>query len=249
MKNQLFMVLSIVSMGCYAAEGEDQPWEAMAEVGVIATAGNTETTSVQAKADIKQQLQRWHNQYIFSILFKEDQVLQDDGTKETEKTAERYFSSLKGAYQLERENTNFFLFGSYSDDQFGAYRTYSTFALGFGTRLLETSTMKLDAEIGPGYFRANRVLSDETTETESGILARAAAAYSWQVTETAEFKQTLSIESAEENTRTVAESSLSTRINGAMQMKVGVNIANDSDVGPDKKRTDTMSYVNLVYKF
>ena len=65
----------------------------------------------------------------------------------------------------------------------------------------------------------------------------------------AEFKQTLSVESGEDNTRTVAESSLSTRINDAMQMKVGFNVANDSDVAPGKEKTDTMTYVNLVYNF
>src|SRR5690606_15238917 len=167
----------------------------------------------------------------------------------TEKTAEKYFVSAKSAYQLERPNTNFFVFGSHTDDKFGSYRQYSTVALGYGTRLFENDTMKLDAEIGPGYFQAKRVLPDEITVDESGVLLRAAASYNWKISESAEFNQTLSIEAAEENTRTVAESSLSTRINGAMQMKVGINIANDSEVAPGKEKTDTTTYVNLVYKY
>lgn len=244
-------ILALVTLGvCSSSLAQDEkPWEVAAELGVIATSGNTETTSVQAKIDAKQHSARWHNQYILSVLFKEDQVIGEDDIKETEKTAEKYFASVKTAYQLERDNSNFFLFGSHADDQFGSYRTYSTVALGYGGRLFETDTMKLDTEIGPGYFRAEQVLPDDTIQRESGILLRGAAEFNWQLTETAEFNQTLSVEAAEDNTRTVAESSLSTRINGAMQLKVGLNISNDTDVAPDKEKTDMTSYINLVYKF
>lgn len=249
MKTKFILALAALGVCNHALAQDEKPWEVAAEMGVIATSGNTETTSVQAKIDAKHRLQRWHNQYIFSALFKEDQILRDDDTKETEKTAEKYFASIKGAYQLERDNTNFFLFGSHADDQFGSYRTYSTAALGFGTRLFESESMKLDAEIGPGYFRAERVLVDDFRQHESGFLVRGAASFNWQLTDTTEFTQTLSVESAEDNTRTVAESSVSTRINGAMQLKVGLNISHDTDVAPEKENTDMTTYINLVYKF
>lgn len=227
----------------------EKPWEMTAEVGVIATSGNTESTTVQTKADIKQRTDRWHNHYVLSVLFQEDQLTREDNTTTTEKTAEKYFGSVKSAYQLERPDTNLFVFGSHTEDKFGSYRKYSTLAMGYGTRLFENDTMKLDAEIGPGYFRADRVFADGSTTQESGTLLRGAASYKWEISPSAEFNQTISVEAAEENTRTVAESSLSTRINGAMQMKVGINIANDSTVAEGKKNTDTTTYVNLVYKY
>jgi putative salt-induced outer membrane protein len=183
------------------------------------------------------------------VLYKEDKITLDDDTTTKEKTAEKYFGSAKSAYQLQRENTNLFVFGSHTDDKFGAYRKYSTLAVGYGARLFESANKKLDVEIGPGYFRAEQLREDDTTQSESGFLLRGAAAFKWEITDTAEFNQTVSTESAEDNTRTIAESSLSTRINGAMQMKVGFNVANDSNVAPGKKKTDTTTYVNLVYKF
>jgi putative salt-induced outer membrane protein len=247
MKKPLVLALSLAAVGANAET--TKPWAVSTELGVIATSGNTETTSIQAKVDAKQTTENWQNQYILSGLFKEDQVKQDDGTKTKEKTAEKYFGSIKAAYQLQREHSNFFLYGSHTDDKFSAYRRYSTAALGYGTRLFDTETMHLDVEIGPGYFRAEKVLEDETLDTESGVLLRGAAAYLWKISESAEFTQTLSVESAEENTRTVAESALTTRINGSLQLKVGFNVSNDSDVAPDKKKTDTMTYVNLVYQF
>lgn len=249
MKKKLVLVVSAVAFSSLAFAEAEKPWEVAAELGVIATSGNTETTSVQAKLDARQYTLKWHNHYIVSGLFKRDQVTSDDGTKSKEDTAEKYFASAKTAYQLANENSNLFLFGSHTDDKFGSYRKYSTLAIGYGTRLFENDTMKLDAEVGPGYFRAERVLEDESIEKEDGFLLRGAASFRWQFTETAEFNQTLSVESAQENTRTIAESSVSTRINGSMQLKVGFNVSNDSDVAPDKKNTDTTSYVNLVYSF
>ena len=77
--------VSVFSPFVMAQDDENKPWTVSTELGVIATSGNTETTSVQGKIDAKQRLTRWHNHYIFSALFKEDQVTQDDGTKTTEK--------------------------------------------------------------------------------------------------------------------------------------------------------------------
>lgn len=231
------------------AQEEDKIWKVGIELGVIATSGNTETTSVQTKLDAKQERIRWHNHYIFSVLYKEDQITEDDGTQTREKTAEKYFGSVKSAYQLENEHSNFFIFGSHADDKFGSYNKYSTIAIGYGTRLYNSDNMQLDAEIGPGYFRGERVMEDETVQIESGAMVRGAASFAWQITAAAEFKQTLSVESGEDNTRTVAESSLSTRISDAMQMKVGLNVANDSEVAVDKEPTDITTYINLVYNF
>lgn len=249
MKSKLVVALSALGFCAFASAEPEKPWEVKAELGVIATSGNTETTSIQAKLEAKQYTPRWHNHYVLNGLFKRDQITRDDGTKTKEDTAEKYFASAKTAYQLDNDTSNLFLFGSHTDDKFGSYSEYSTLAIGYGARVFETDTMKLDAEVGPGYFRNKRVLADETIEKEDGFLLRGAASFNWQFTETAEFNQTLSVESAQENTRTIAESSVSTRINNSMQLKVGFNVSNDSDVAPGKKKTDTTSYVNLVYSF
>jgi putative salt-induced outer membrane protein YdiY len=249
MKKNVFLALTVVGFCAGAAAETEKPWDLAVELGAIATSGNTEATTIQARIEAKQNLTNWQNHYILSALFKEDQITLDDDTKAVEKTAEKYFGSIKSAYQLAREHSNLFVFGSHTEDKFGSYLKYSTIAIGYGARLFETDNITLDAEVGPGYFRGDKVVVDEITEKESGALLRGAANFNWQVTESAVFVQTLSVESAQDNTRTVAESSLATRINGSLQLKVGLNIANDSDVAPDKERTDTTSYINLVYKF
>lgn len=237
------------------ADDEKRPWEVEVDIGAIATSGNTETTSVQFKLDAKQNLENWENQYIFNSLFKEDEVEQDDGTKSQEKTAEKYFASAKFAYLIGVEESYLFGFGSHTDDKFGAYRTYSTIALGYGDWLYSSPTLNWFVEAGPGYFEGEKVIESDdelipdSISDESGAMLRAATAVEWKITSNAEFKQAISVEAGADNTRTVSETSLATSINGSMKMKVGFAVANDSDVAPGKEKTDTTTFVNLVYSF
>ncbi|WP_331345504.1 DUF481 domain-containing protein [Cellvibrio sp. UBA7661] len=253
-KLTLLLTMTALATASYADE-KKRPWDVEVDVGAIATSGNTETTSLQFKVDAKQNLEKWENQYVFNSLFKEDEVSQDDGTSSTEKTAEKYFGSAKFAYLLGVEKSYLFGFGSYTDDKFGAYRTYTTLALGYGDWLYSSPTFNWFVEAGPGYFEGEKVIESadenlpDTISNESGAILRAATALEWKITDNAEFKQTVSVESGADNTRTVSETSLATSINGSMKMKVGFTVANDTDVAPGKEKTDTTTFINLVYSF
>ncbi|WP_333608268.1 DUF481 domain-containing protein [Arsukibacterium sp.] len=243
-------LLSTLAVAAMAASSpllaaDTKVWQTSAELGAITTSGNTVGTSVTGKIDARQDLEQWSNQYIFSAYFKEDEKTNADGERVKERSAERYLISGKGAYKLNKEHDNLFVFGSHTDDKFGAFETYTTLAVGYGTRLFDAEHQSLDVEIGPGYFRGKRANED----TESGLIARGAASYKWQLSESAAFTQTLSIEYGDDNTRTVAESAISARINNAMQMKAAFLVQNDSDVPVDKKRTDTQTSLTLVYSF
>lgn len=228
-----------------ASTDETKVWQTSAELGAITTSGNTVGTSITGKIDARQELENWSNQYIFSAFFKEDEKEGADGNTITERSAERYLISAKGAYKLAVEHDNLFIIGSHTSDKFGAFETYNTVSVGYGTRLYDAETQHLDAEIGPGYFSGSRA----TGESESGLIIRGAAAYNWQISESAAFSQTLSVEYGDDNTRTIAETALTAKINGAMQMKAAFLVQNDSDVQPDKENTDTQTSLTLVYSF
>jgi len=245
MKALTIAMLAALAATTQAQAADKKVWTTSAELGAITTTGNTEGTSITGKLDAKQDLRKWSNQYILSAFFKEDQKTDADGNKIKERSAERYLVSAKGAYKLTEEHDNLFVLGSYTDDKFGAYTRYTTLAAGYGTRLLNLEQQSLDVEIGPGYYTAKRA----NDETENGLLARAAASYKWTLSESATFTQTLSVEYGDDNTRTIAETALSARINGAMQMKAAFLVQNDSDVPVDKKRTDTQTSLTLVYSF
>lgn len=248
MTRQLLLASAVLAAsGAAFAQEEAEPWQASVELGAISTTGNTETLSVQSRADLAHEIGNWQNEYVASVLFKEDEVIQQDGTENTEKTAERYFISAKSAYQLQEDTSSLFIFGSHTRDEFGAFLNYSTASLGYGRRWLDTPNAYLDAEIGPGYYRGERVLEDEMTEVEKGAMVRGAVEFQWTISDNATFSQEVSVESGSDNTRTISDTALTTKINDSLQMKVGYSIVHNSEVAADKEPTDTTTSINLVY--
>lgn len=253
MKKTLSVLASLLAlsslMPLYAEENLSNDiklgWSTSAELGAITTSGNTKGTSITGKIDAKQELEQWSNDYTFSAFFKRDETTADDGQTLVETSAERYAVSAKGGYRLDKDSAKLFVYGSHIDDRFGAYTEYSTLAVGYGDELFNTETMSLEGEIGPGYYRGETDLAEQ----ENGLLVRSAATFRWEISESARFKQTLSLEYGEDNKRTIAESSLTAKINGRMQMKAAFLVQNDSKVPVDKKKTDTQTSLTFVYSF
>ncbi len=245
MKIPALFVLTLAAPLCFAADDVPAAWHTSAELGAITTSGNTNGTSVNGKIDARQELDEWSNQYVVTGFFKEDERKNADGNKVTTRSAERYAMSAKAGYKLLEEGKKLFVLASYVDDKFGAYTHYSTLGVGHSTRVLNTADKNVELELGPGYFSGARA----NGEAESGFTVRGAAALRWQVAPTAQFSQVISVERGTSNVRSSAETALSTKINGTMQMKAAIVARNDSNVPVDKKNTDTQTSLTLVYSF
>jgi putative salt-induced outer membrane protein len=239
------LALAIVHGGASARTAPERTWNTSAELGAIATSGNTVGASVTGKIDAKQELEDWSNEYVVSTYFKEDENRDEAGHKVRERSAERYSISAKAAYKLLEEGEKLFVLGSHVGDRFGAYTSYSTFGVGHGSRWYTDEDKTVDVEIGPGYFSGRRAGG----EVEKGFTIRGAAAVKWQLSDAAVFTQNLSVERGTSNVHSLAESALRTKINSTMQMKAAFSIRNDTDVPADKKNTDTQTSVTLVYSF
>ena len=241
----LFAVALACAHSPLMASDVDSAWHTSAELGAISTTGNTVGTSVTGKVDSRQELEDWSNQYIVSGFFKEDEVAAKDGSRVAKRSAERFSLSAKAAYKLVKADEKLFVLAAYVDDKFGAYTTYSTMAVGHATRWYKSPDASVDVEIGPGYFSGERANGD----TESGFTVRGAAAMRWQVSPSAQFTHTVSVERGTSNVRSSAEAALSTKINGTMQMKAAIVARNDTNVPVTKKNTDTQTSLSLVYSF
>ena len=240
------LALAIAHGAAFAsADPEHRGWSTSAELGAIATSGNTVGTSVTGKIDAKQELPNWSNEYVADGYFKDEEVTHDNGVKERERSAERYSVSAKAGFKLLEDGDKLFVLGTHVNDKFGAYTRYSTIGVGYGTRWDQGPDHTLDVEIGPGYFSGQRPAG----ETESGPTIRGAANLKWKLSDTATFGQTLSVERGTSNIHSQAETALRTKINSTMQMKAAFNIRNDTEVPADKKNTDTQTSVTLVYSF
>jgi putative salt-induced outer membrane protein len=246
MKSVSILALALATIhGAACAASDSSIWHTAAELGAISTTGNTEGTSVTGKIDARQELPEWSNQFIVAGYFKEDEITAPDGTRTSKRAAERYSVSAKAAYKMVEKDQKLFVLASHVDDKFGPYTAYSTLSVGRGTRWVTSPALNLDVEVGPGYFVGEHANGDE----ESGFTVRGAAAAKWQVSPVAQFSQTVSVERGTSNMHSIAESALSTKINGTMQMKAAFIARNDSNVPETKKNTDTQTSVTLVYSF
>jgi putative salt-induced outer membrane protein len=243
---QPLLALLIATVPAFACAADNLgSWHTSAELGAITTSGNTAGTSVTGKIDARQELADWSNQYILTGYFKEDERKQADGSQVTQKSAERFAISAKAAYKLVEVGNKLFALASHVDDKFGAYTAYSTLAFGHSSSWYRAEDKTIDVELGPGYFNGTRA----TGETESGVTVRGAAALRWQLSDAAQFAQTVSVERGTSNVRSSAEAALYTKINGTMQMKAAFVARNDTNVPADKKNTDTQTSLTLVYSF
>jgi len=224
---------------------EGSNWYTSAELGAISTSGNTSGTSVTGKVDARHEMSNWSNEYIFSGYFKEDEIDNDDGTRSRTRSAERYSVSAKAAYKLLEDGHRAFVLGSHVSDKFGAYTRYSSLGIGYGTQMLRREDRTVDVEVGPGFFHG----VNSAGGSESGMTVRGAAQLRWRVSPSAAFSQTVSVERGTSNMHSIAETSLSTKINGTMQMKAAFSARNDTNVPDEKKNTDTQTSLTLVYSF
>jgi len=220
-------------------------WHTAAELGAITTSGNTEGTTVTGKIDARHELGDWNNQYIVAGHFKEDETTAPGGTRVSKRSAERVALTAKASYKLLEKDQTMFAIATHVDDKFGAYTSFSTLSVGRGTRWYNSPVANMDVEFGPGYFVGERANGEE----ESGFTVRGAAAVKWQVSPVAQFTQTVSVERGNSNVHSSAESALSTRINGTMQMKAAFVARSDTRVPESRKNTDTQTSVTLVYSF
>ncbi|WP_307719199.1 DUF481 domain-containing protein [Pseudoduganella armeniaca] len=235
-----------LSLPAHAGDSiEERTWNTSAELGAITTSGNTSGTSVTGKIDARQEMEDWSNQYILTGFFKEDRSEDSDGRKQSIRSAERFALSAKAAYKLMEDGQRLYVLGSHVDDRFGAYTRYSSVSVGRGQRLYKSPDKIVEVELGPGYFNGVRA----TGEEESGLTVRGAANVRWQISPSALFTQTVAVERGTSNVHSVAETALSTKINGTMQMKAAFSARNDTNVPVDKKNTDTQTSVTLVYSF
>ena len=225
------------SSSVYADTKTDETWKGNIEVGYVKTSGNTETESLNTKANAETDREIWRHKLNFEALKSSDQ-----GTT----TAERYLVSGQSDYKLKGKKNFFFVYISYEDDRFSGYDYQMTEAIGYGRRVLDENNMTLDLEIGPGA-RQKKVESSGDVETES--LVRGAARYAWKITDHSKLTEDLTAEVGEDVTITKSVTGLSAKINTSLATKLTYTVKNTSKVPAGVKKTDTELAVTLVYGF
>lgn len=217
------------------------------ELGIIATSGNTETSSVKSKLSVTQDFEKFKNSYLVDTLFKEEKI-DSNGAKKTQTSAERYLASAQADYKLNEKHLALFVYGSYENDRFAGFDQQNSLAVGYSDQLFANANSFLNYSAGPGYFY--KKLNDQTTE-EGGIF-RLALDYQNTLSATAKFKQVISTEAAFEsndNTKTKSETSIAATLMGNLSLKASYNLIHNSKVQSGIDELDTTTSLSVLYLF
>ena len=209
-------------------------WTPEAELGLVATTGNTETTSARGRFGLKGEDALWTHDYGFSALGAEDSG---------QTTAERFDLAGKlGRKFGDRQYAG--AAARYEDDAFSSYDYQATLAFNYGAWLLRDERRVLQLEGGPGVRQARDAL---TGEVERDGLLRGFADYSHQLTDTTRFFNTLLVEAGEQNTFAQNEIGLAVSINKSLALKASLQARHNTEGPAGTERTDTLTSVNIVW--
>ncbi|EGM78385.1 putative salt-induced outer membrane protein [Rheinheimera sp. A13L] len=248
----LCSAVSVQAQEFQKKHGEEEaaipPWGGDVEVGVVLSRGNTEATAVRTNVELQHELEDFRNKYyIQTLLQRNTQTNSATGEKEDNTTGQRVGLTAQSNYKFFRSDSSLFGRGAYLNDRFGAFREQSSVAVGYANRLYEEGPNYLDFETGPGmaYDRPSE------GESNSGMIWYAAANFEYNFSENSKFKQTLeyAISLDGHNTSYTSRSAVTAQINNQLALRLSLNIKYDSDVGADKKSTDSETAASVVYSF
>jgi putative salt-induced outer membrane protein YdiY len=213
------------------------------EFGALVTTGNTSTRMLKLALDSKQELQSWSNQYFLQVLRRKTE-LDDDDVQVLE--TNRIQVSAQFDYKLTHPNNRLFGYAEYDDNQFLRVRDQFTAVVGWSQLAWKKRHTEFRYSIGPGYTRSEQ---DDTGLKVREAIIRTTADYQYRFKNDARFRQTLSAEMGEVNTRARSKTSVSAKIFERLAMKFSFEMAVDENVSQEVDTFTTQTSISMVYQF
>ncbi len=245
----LFLALAPAAHANTVDETPASNWTGNGELGFASAHGNSTTESLNARLNLQYSLEDWtHSVAVFGLRASSEFSIADgDGNLERNRrnTANRYTLGTNSAYLMDERGTlNASL--RHEQDDFATWRRQQVLAISYGNRLVDGPRAKLDIQAGPGYRHAENAQEDRT---ESGLVGRGMMGLKYALTDNTELVNTLLVETGDYNTFAQNEFGLSVSMNDHIALKAGWQARHNSDVDPGQKSTDTLTTMNVVYKF
>lgn len=217
------------------ANNPNDGWKGEAELGILTTRGNTNTSTSNARFRIEYTESPWNYQ------LKLESVRSEDSGKIT---ADRFLLSLRSKYQFSQRGY-YFVSARYEDNPFAGFDQRTTEIIGYGRNLYKGESFLFDLEIGIG---ARQTEWTDTTSSDEGVI-RLATNMAWKISETSSITEELFVERGDENTVSESTTGLKVKINSSLALKLSLKVKDNSNVPVGKKHTDTETAVTLVYDF
>ncbi|HEV7271903.1 MAG TPA: DUF481 domain-containing protein [Pseudoxanthomonas sp.] len=220
------------------------------ELGFAAASGNSNNESFNGRLDLTYtDGGAWrHSGSLFGLHSRSEyNRTLDDGSivRDRRTTANRYTVTANSAYLMDERGT---LNTSvrHEEDDFGTYSRQQSVSLSYGNRVIENERAHLDLQVGPGFRRAYDTLDGRN---EASFIGRGLIDLRYALSENTEIVNKLLVESGEYNTFAQNDLGVSVTMNSHLALKAGWQARHNSDVAPDIKKTDTLTTMNVVYRF
>jgi putative salt-induced outer membrane protein len=235
-RSLLILLAASASSGAWAnnqvcpCDGDEKPaeashWTGGGELGFASARGNSINESLNGRFNVQYTQGDWiHSMDLFGLRARAEYRVEDEEggvTREAKTTANRYTFGANSALKL-GEHRQFTTALRAEQDDFATYDWQQTASVGYGTRMMDGERTKLDVQLGPGFRRAHNAQDDQT---ESGLIGRGF------------------------NTYAQNDLGVSVAMNSHLALKAGLQARRNSDVEVDRKKTDTLTTMNVVYRF
>ncbi len=245
-------ILSLSILSCLAApalyaadeaSNSPKPISGSAELGYIATSGNSDTNNLNGRVGVTQESSQWRTNYSFSSLYS---------SADSDTTAEKYAGIIQSDYKFNTEEF-WFVRGAYERDRFSGYRHQGSTSTGYGNRFWQHNDgTYLEASVGVGYrdYGVDRDINPEGT-SDRGSFVRVAATYENALTANSLFRQDLTSEISTSGGSTVNESvsAIQANVLQNLAMKLAYRVKYTSDVPENTENTDTETTASVLYSF
>ncbi len=255
MKKALLAGAVLLAIPLFAsAQSSDNEWSGSGEVGFALTTGNTKSQNLNAKLAFKKEDAQWKHNFFLNALRSKGEA-----NGEYDLTANRFDIGASSGYKFD-ERSYLVSAARYENDDFSPYAYQWIVSLGYGYTFVKNAQTEFSAEVGPGYRRldprAYQVTAGDPPVTtfvdpdvEGNIVARGLVSFKHKFNESTSFENTTLVESGSNNTFLQNNAGLAVSMSEKLALKIGYEVRHNSDVNPDKKKTDQLLTTNLVFKF
>jgi putative salt-induced outer membrane protein len=244
---RLLSTVAIIICALFATSTAQAQWTGKAELGVMVSSGNAESTSANTKFDLAHESDKWRQTFYVGALY---------GANGEFTTAERF----EARYQLDYKiNDRLSWFGALrgEQDRFSGFVYQATVSTGAAYKFIDSPTTKFAGSLGAGYRTlkeealiktdAGEVVARIEGESQSDPVITLGSTFEHNFNEATKLTNKLLAESGSDNTAVQDDISLQVNINKSLALAVGFGVRYNTDPPPLSETTDLLTTVNLVY--
>ena len=242
-----FTLTSMILCAAMVAPAAQAQWTGKAELGFLNSSGNAESTSANAKLDLKRESDKWINTFYVGALY---------GNNGEFTNAQRYEARYQLDYKI-NDKLSWFTALRGEKDYFSGFVYQATVSTGVAYKFIDTPDTKLAFSVGAGYRRlqneilikadSGEVIDRIEGEEESDPVGTLGSTFEHNFNEITKITNKFLAESGSENTALQDDLALQVSMSKTLALAVGYGIRYNSDPPPLSESTDTLITVNLVY--